>query len=87
MVIVVVVVSLVEEQVRFAEDFPVDKKLVAKGIDVCTVVDMAESIVADIVEDMGLEMTSDIAEVVVEEIAEDVNILSIPVVDKIVAAD
>ena len=87
MVIIAMVDSLVEEQVRFSDDFSVDKKLVVEGIDVCTVVQMSKNIVVDIVEDMGEQMTVDIAEVVVEEIAEDVNILSIPIVDNIVAID
>lgn len=58
MVIVAVVNLSVEEQVRFAKDFVVEKKLVAEGI----VVDMAENIVVDGVEDMTKERVVDIAE-------------------------
>lgn len=76
-----------DEHVRLVEDFVIDKKLVTEGIVVCAMVDMTESIVADIVDDMDQEMTVDIVEVVVEEIAEDVNMFSIPLVDKIVASD
>lgn len=83
MVIVAVVNLFVEERVMFVEDFVVDKQLVAEGI----VVDMAENIVTNSVEDMAEKMVVDIAKVVFEKIAEDRNILSIPIVDKFVVVD
>lgn len=83
MVIVAVVNLFVEEQVRFVEDFVVDKQLVAEGI----VVDMAENIVADTIGDMAEEMFVDIAKAIVEKIFEGRNILSILVVDKLVVVD
>lgn len=50
------------KQLRFVEDFAVDKQLVAEGI----VVDIAENIVVDSVRDMTEKMVANIAEVGVE---------------------